>query len=342
MSTTAHVISSICIASVLKLEPFRASYNMISCCQKTKCSTSNSSTLICNEDHSSCSCLCTMFGTCSKPLSFDISGIISHSGLTNVIVGDSSGMKVREKFLHLHDDLKKRHNCTHLWLLFILILSFVASTTVFMLGNFHELRCQSSVLCTIPNTTQGEEFNCPVESNWTIGCCYVYCHESRTSIEGLVPGCHPVTEFNEDINQNKAFSPECNCIEAPKGKHSHKRCGEILLFGVFEKVSSNLASPNVIIYLKYITGSILVSMIIANCLYNCYWIQQIKNLVQYHFDDWQLYGIKVEYNPRKKHQPGHLALRIPSPVSGDSPSPYQSNQIGNNEDTSYGFSYSRY
>ena len=315
---------------------------MISCCQKTKYSTPNSSTLICNEDHANCSCLCTMFGTCSKPLSFDISAIISHSGLRNVIDGNSSGVKVREKFSNLHNDLKKRHRLTHLWLLFTLILSFVASTIVFMLGNFHELRCQSSVLCTVPNTTQGKEFNCPVESNWTIGCCYVYCHESRKSIEGFVPGCHPVIEFNEDINQNKAFNPECNCIEAPKGKHSRKRCGEILLFGVFEKVSSHFASPNVIIYLKYITGFILVLMIITNCVYNCYWIARIEKMVKYHFDDWQLHGIKVDYNPRKKHQLGHLTLRIPSPVSGESQSPYQSNQIGNNEDASYGFSYSRY
>ena len=315
---------------------------MRTCCQKTKYSISNSSTLICKEDHSNCSCVCTMFGICSKPLSFDISGIISHSGLTMLIGGDSSSTKIREKFLHLHDDLKKGHKRTHLWLLFILILSFVASTIIFMLGNFHELRCQSSVLCTDPNTTQGEEFNCPIESNWTIGCCYVYCHESRRSIDGLVPGCHPVTKLNEDINQNKSFKPECNCIEAPNGKHSRKRCGEILLFGFFEKVSSNFASPNVITYLKYITGSILVSMVITNCLYNCYSIAQIKKIVQHHFDDWKIHGIKVEYNPRKKHQPGHLALSIPSPVSGNSPSPYQWNQIGNNGNTSYGFSYNRY
>ena len=335
-------MSSICIASVSKLDPFRVFYNMSTCCQKTKYSISNSYTLICKEDHSNCSCLCTMFGICSKPLSFDISGIISHSGLTMMIGGDSSGIKVREKFFNLHNDLKKRYTRTHLWLLFILILSLVASTIVFMLGNFHELRCQSSLLCTVPNTTQGEEFNCPVESSWTIGCCYVYCHESRNLIDGLVPGCHPVTKFNQDIQQKKAFNPECNCIQTAKENHGRKRCGEIQLYGVFEKVPSHFASANIRTCIKLITGSILVSMIIANCLYNCYWIARIKKIVQYHFHDWQVHGIKVEYNPRKKHQSGHLALNLPSPVSGNSPSPYPSNQIGNNGDTSYGFSYNRY
>ena len=310
-------------------------------CKNSTPSVCDSEILTCYEDHSSCDCLCTCLHTCTRPLEFDISEAIVHSGLNRLIGGDPSGAKVKLKFSDIHSEIKQRHNNIHIWLLLLLVLSITAFALIPLVvrkvGRFDEVRCSSTNICDAPNATGGE-WECPSNSNWTFDCCYVYCHESRKSNDDFEPGCHPVTNFNEDIKQNKSFRAECNCIENPKVKAYNKKCGEVKLYGDFDEKRD----PIVLRYIQIIAGFVFMVMLCATYLYRWYYFQQIKKILQNHFQDWHIYGIKEEYRHRQKHRRGVLIFNLPSIQATEFSSHYQPNQVDSNDDINYNFSYNRY
>ena len=177
-----------------------------------------------------------------------------------------------------------------------------------------------------------------MNSNWTFNCCYVYCHESWKPNDDFEPGCHPVTNSDENIEQNEPFRAECNCIENPKVKAGKKKCGEVKLYGDFDEKRG----PIVLRYIQIITGSVFMLMLCATYLYRCYYFQQIKKILQKHFQDWHIYGIEEADHHRQKHRRGFLVFNLPSIQATEVSSAYQPNQVDSNNDTNYGFSYNRY
>ena len=319
-------------------------------CKNSKNSISDVSILHFNEDHSSCSWLCICLKTCTKPLRFNLNQPIlncvamGEPSKLNMLIGDPSGIKLKVKFSEVHGDLEKRHKHTHLWLMALLILSLVVfiplcfPSVIEKLLRFDNVKCHATTVCKTPNTTFGRDSECPSNSNWTVNCCTVYCHESRTSVYGLIPGCHPVTKYNDDIEQNKAFNAECNCIETPEVKAMDKKCGEVKLYGDFEEERD----PILIRCVYSIAYGCVFLMVVANSLYKYYWYHQIKRALQNHFQDWHIYGIEVDYYRHNIHYPGALVFSLPSIQTVGLSLPHQPNNIDGNEDTSYGFLYNRY
>ena len=315
-------------------------------CNNCKQVEPNESTVVCFTDHRNCTCFCTVFGICTKPHLFNTAGATSHSGLKAIIGGEQQELgatKIQQKFSDIHQELEKRHTNTHLFFIPFILLIVVATGVNLYLANTYKMKCEFTKSCKDPNSTRSTEAQCPSTSDWVVDCCYVYCYDHRESIAGFAdwkPGCHPIASINDDIQKNKPFSPECNCVNFKSGRGSRKECGTIKLYGDFNDVPGYYASPDVMRYLTPITTWVLPAiMIIAIILNWRYRINRKKQIIKECLQDWQMLGIKAEYRPRRKHQREHLVLHLPSLAVVPSPSPFQSNPNYGISNTKYGYTY---
>ena len=275
----------------------------------------NTSTVVCYGERADCT-------NCTKPPRFDTTEATSHPELTNIIGGPQGfgANKIEQKFAYIHQELEKRHTNTHLFFIPVFILILASAGVNSYLANTYKMQCQFAKLCNDPRQRQfstiSPEAQCPSSSDWAVDCCYTYCFDHRPFVDGLADykrGCYPIASINDDIQKNKPFYPECNCVKVKTRTGIQNECGGIKFYGKFNDIPGSYASPRVMRYIKPITTIVpFIITIIAAILNQWYRTHRTNKIIQDCLEDWQILGITAEFKRRRKGRREQIVLNIPS------------------------------